>query len=791
MSAPLDRVVVSGMGLVSAAGSTIGALVESLQEGVPCVRPIIAFDSADMTMTHAGEVPGFNPCQLLSFARVRTLDRGSQFSAFAAKQALEQAGLTGDNMVAGMGVAIGTSGAQQYQNLPVTKERNYPVSRRIALYSARSTPVFQADLLARLYDMDGPRLAFGSASLGGLLALSHAMDLLQSGHAPAMLVGGGEYQTLLNALGMDMLGLSTEGVCTPFSEGPGMCFGDGAAFLVVETLKHAQERGARPLGELVSCGISADAYDGITNDPSGKGLCRAVQKALKKPNITPSEIAWVRACGSGHRTQDTAESIALNACFSGAPPPVTSTEPYFGHVNGVSPLLGTIVALTVENAGVSPRMPAAGKLRAGCELPLVSTETPLKGDWLLTAVAFGGGNGALVGGQLKERPLQRREPVDIRVAGMGVVSPLGNGLDSFIAGLANQTAGSQSRPIHSFRVDESLLPSSIKGIRLRRRERLVRWGLIAAVEALKSSYLGGRGGERTGLLLGLTRGPAAPHDRFFNEVLRGEFTASTSRSMLKMSRFSVASELASALGLKGYTGVVAPGVHGGVQLLAHGTELLKASSDLDELLVIGVDEWSDLLAAMYDQLKLIDDVIKPYDPKAAGTVGGEGAAALLLVKGDSTSQATDWGRISGSGFAGDTGVTPDAHGLTYARAISQAIDRAGVSAADISFTLGQGCGWPAHDSRELAAIAAIKKDMPLSSVQAYTGMAECTGGLFSAISALVSLREGRIPPVALAGQPQGAADFVVGGDRLGDFRRALVIGSSERGSHGAIVMDSC
>lgn len=109
-----------------------------------------------------------------------------------------------------------------------------------------------------------------------------------------------------------------------------------------------------------------------------------------------------------------------------------------------------------------------------------------------------------------------------------------------------------------------------------------------------------------------------------------------------MSRFSVASELASALGLKGYTGVVAPGVHGGVQLLAHGAELLRASSDLDGLLVVGVDEWSDLLAAMYGALKLLDDCIKPYDPSANGTVGGEGAAALLLVRSNVNTRPQSW-----------------------------------------------------------------------------------------------------------------------------------------------------
>lgn len=80
--------------------------------------------------------------------------------------------------------------------------------------------------------------------------------------------------------------------------------------------------------------------------------------------------------------------------------------------------------------------------------------------------------------------------------------------------------------------------------------------------------------------------------------------------------------------------------------------------------------------------------------------------------------------------------------------------------------------------------------MVLSGVQAHTGMTECAGGLFSAICALVSMREGQISPVALAGQPQGDADFVIGNARKGNYKHALVVGSGERGSHGAVVMDT-
>jgi len=784
MSELATRIVVTGLGLVSAAGSDLDAMLDSLRAGQHCLQPIASFDTAGMAMTHVGEVPAFDPCATLSPVRVRTVDRGSQFALVAARQALTQA--TGAHALEPelTGVAVGVSGAHQYQNLPVTAHRSYPISRRSALYLARSTPAFQADLLARSFGLAGPRVAFGSASVGGLLALAHAMDLLRAGHATAMLVGGGETHTLLNMLGMDVLGLGAKGPCTPFYASAGMSFGEGAAFVLLETLAQAEARGAPPLGELVGSGASADAYPEISNDPSGKGLARSINKALTQANAHPADIAWVRGCGTGHRVLDMAERIALEHCFDGTPPPVTSTEPYFGHVNGVSPVLGLVAGLAAQKAGIAPALPASAEACAACDLPLLSPGSLPAGDWLLTAVAFGGSNAALVAGPVKTRPLLPVAPVAIDIAGVGVVSGIGCGSEAFLRSLRGDVTGAAQA---ARRIDDATLPT-VSGLDLRRRERLVRWSLLAASQAFADAGLQPRGSARVGLLLGLTRGPMAPNERFFSRVLRGEFNASTGRNLLKTGRFAVASEVAYAFGLQGYCGTVSPGVHGGVQLLAHGAELLRASADLDALLVLAADEWTDLGESLYAQLGLLGAPMHAYDPSARGALGGEGAAALLLVRGAAGGAVGGWGRVAGTAFSGDTGVRPDAEGRAYARAMAGAVRRAGLTPAAVDFALGQGCGWAAHDARELVALAQLRAGLPLSGVLGYTGLVEAAGGLFGAITAAAALREGSLPPLPKGGEPQGSADFVVGAPRQGMFRHALLYGSTERGAHAALLL---
>ncbi|WP_159444571.1 beta-ketoacyl synthase N-terminal-like domain-containing protein [Paraburkholderia ribeironis] len=778
-----QRIVVTGVGLVSAAGCDTATLLDSLRAGQSCLQPIAAFDTAGMKMTHAGEVSSFDPCDGSNQVRARTVDRGSQMALVAARQALAQATRSSALDLEQTGVMVGLSGAPQYQNLWMIPSRAYPRDRRSALYFSRSTPAFQADLLARSFGLGGPRAAFGSASVGGLLAVGHAMDLLRMGHATAMLVGGGEIQTLLNALGMDVIGMGAKGPCQPFYASTGMSFGEGAACLLLETLANARTRNAQPLAELVSSAASADAYHEISNDPAGKGLARSICNAMSKAHMEPGDIGWIRGSGTGHPTQDLAEAIALEECFDGNPPPITSTEPYFGHVNGVSPLLGLVAGIVAQQENIALALPLATGTQAECSLPLLAPGVSPHGDWLVTGVAFGGSNAALIAGPVKMRRSWSSRVAAIDIAGCGMVSGHGFGLDAFLAA-CRTCAPAASAPR---RVDDAQLPP-ISGVDLRRREKVVRWSLSAVDQALSDAGLRAGASARIGLLIGMNRGPMTPYERFFDQIFQGEFNASTGRRLLKTGRFSVASEVAHAFGLQGYCGTMCPGVNGGVQLAAHGAELLRASPELDALLVVAADEWNDLGESLYQSLGLVSAPMHAYDPGTQGTSGGEGAAALLLVRSDPDSPVSGWARIAGTALGGDTGMVPDMTGRGYAKVIGKAVRRARLTPAEVDFALGQGCGWNLNDMRELAALSQLRPDLPLSGVLGHTGLAESAGGLFGVIAAAAALRDGCLPPLAAGGMPQGPADFVTGVSRLGAFHHALLCGSTERGAHAAVLL---
>lgn len=800
------RVAITGMGIVSALGTGCDRTWRALQEARSGIHPIQSFDTKGLRMRFAAEVESEFEATM-SPLQTRTVDRASLMAVTAASEALTQAGLwpQSDRLV---GVALGVSGAGQYQNMPIPISRRHSVNRRMGLYQARNVPHFQATYLARHFGLHGPQATFSAASVAGALALGYAFDLLHAGKAAAMLAGGAEIQTLLNALGMDLLGISAEGRCSPFCASPGMTFGDGAAFVVLETLPDAIARGAQVLGELVSYGAAADAYDGLANDPAGRGLACAVNAALTQANMEPRDIKWVRASGTGHREQDAAEVLALRAVFGDLMPTVTSTEPYFGHVNGVSPTLGLIAGLLATTHGVVPAL-LDFDARPACQLPLAGDPRPTTGDFLLNAVAFGGTNAALIAGRVRSRtPRPSLNDIDIMISGLGVVAPTGIDLEHFLASLRD--GRSAIAPVERFETGRAQaglagLVRDLDRMRvgahlpLRGRERLVQYALVSAEQALADAGLNIRVGKHTrlGILVALTRGAMGAYERFFDQVLAGTFTATTGRLMLKMGRFSVASELAHVFGIRGYAGTISSGLGAGLHGLAVGTEILRRNSSLDALLVVAADELTSLSYRLFDSLGALapsEKDFSPYNPCSGGSVLGEGAAAVLLERRHAMQARGGRARcqVAGYGLSSDAEpvVNLDNQGTWYARAIDSALAEARVQPSAIDVCIGLGTGWPDFDARELMALraAGISADVPHNCLTAHSGLAESASGLFGAVAGALSLENGEIFPAASAVHPFGQVGKASGSPRSTDYKHALLVGSSERGSNTAVVL---
>jgi len=661
------RVVITGMGICSAAGADVDQVRERLKAAESNIAPLTAFDTKSLKVTQGAEAKAFDPASRFTSRQRHKIDRATLMALTAAREAFDRAGLRQQEVHEDrLGLSVGVSGASAFQNVAVKLDRSIPVSKYSGLFYLRHVPHFQTEVLSRELGIHGFQTTSATASSGSAIAIGNAFRQLRAGKADVALAGGGEILTVLNAVGMSSLGLSEDEPCSPFSGREGISFGEGAGFVVLETLKHAQRRGAAIRGELLGYGESVDAYDPISNDPSGEGVYRAMQKALHDARLGSSQIGWIKASGTGNRTQDLAETAAIKQLFEKkeAVPPVSSLEPNFGHANGVSPVLGLIGALLCQQDGVIPPTLNFTEARAGCDLdyvPNTPREEPV--DYFLSnAVAFGGVNAVLVMGRYpardhgegNEAPEESttngssRSPRSdeahvaagrgftepslgrVCITGLGVVSPVGHGHEAFRQALragkrglapvsrrfapagggdgqaaSDDAAGGEEAVaglIEGFKARRH-----VRGVRTRRMDRVSTYATAAAGMALQDAGLmntPSMNPERTGLFAGVSRGASVSMESYLKSVEEQKWEQASARHFPKLVMSSVGGAVSVALGLRGSSSTIVDGMGSGLQALAHGYEHFRQHPHLEALVVVAADEVGALFHRLYERLGL-------------------------------------------------------------------------------------------------------------------------------------------------------------------------------------------
>lgn len=825
------------MGVSTALGDSPEALADALRKGESGVRPIQHMDTRGLDVSHAGEVAGFEPHDFPPRDEER-IDRATRLALYAASQAVESAGL-GDGTVDAerAGIAVGMAGSIQHDNLPVTLDGDVNTEKRTSLYFARAVPRVQTAYLANRLGLNGPQITFSVASVATGMALEQATNLLRSGRADVVLVGGGETLTIINATGMASLGITAQGPATPFSGDPGIAFGEAGAFIVLESLKHARERGASIEAEVRSSRSASDGYDAISNDPSGAGLHRAMRRALDDAGVDRDDVDWIKASGTGNRGQDLLETAAIKELYADADaiPPASSLESAYGHVLGVSPILGFIGATKAQQNGFIP--PTAHfdteTERSGCDLDYVPNEAR-EADverFLVNGIAFGGNNSAIVGSRVEPDADARARAVaqpppevdDIVLTGCGVVSPIGHGMDAFVDGLRAGTSGIGD--VDRFDVSDNVatqagLVTDFEPRRLapsqttRRLSPMATYGVTATALAFKNADLksGIIDSESLGVLAGLSRGSVHTQERMFNILFSGRRGAMLGKQMLEMGRFSIATRVADNFNVEGYAGSIDQGLTGGLHALAYGAEHLRQHQDLDALIVLSADAICELFFDLYDALGVLaTESFRPYgalDPSLngraeSGMALGEGAVAFILERRDAAlaRDASPLAQVSGwaLGTEGTAPLQPRPDAAGMRRVLTDALadagtDEAPLSPDDVDCVYGHGRGAAAYDSVEAQALRDIfaqRDSVPTGSVLGHTGVAEATSGLYSVAAAAASIQHDEVYPLCTTGALPDAPPLDFATEvRSRAVDRALVTGGTENGANAAVLLEA-
>ncbi|HSO30772.1 MAG TPA: beta-ketoacyl-ACP synthase II [Candidatus Sulfomarinibacteraceae bacterium] len=409
----MTRVVVTGMGALSALGNTVAATWDGLVAGRSGIRTIERFDPSRVASKIAGEVQEFDPSHVLDRKDVRRTDRYIQFGLVAAREALDQAGLPErleGELAERTGVILGSGlggVTTLFDNVLVMAERG--PDRISPFFIPMGIANVGAGQVAIAFGPLGPNFAIVSACATGAHAIGEAWETIRRGDADMMLAGGMEAAIHEAVVGgfASMKALSTRnedpaGASRPFDEDrDGFVIGEGAGVLVLETLAHAEARGAEPLAEIVGYGATADASHITLPAPGGIGAVRAARRALEKAGLQPADVDHVNAHATSTPEGDRAELQAIRTIFGEAAGRVaiTANKSMLGHTLGAAGALESIAVIQALRTGTVPptinleRPDPAGE---GMDLtPRQASRRDLR-IGLNNSFGFGGQNAALV-----------------------------------------------------------------------------------------------------------------------------------------------------------------------------------------------------------------------------------------------------------------------------------------------------------------------------------------------------------------------------------------------------------
>ncbi|HEY6843659.1 MAG TPA: beta-ketoacyl-[acyl-carrier-protein] synthase family protein [Thermoanaerobaculia bacterium] len=394
-----SRVVITGLGIISPFGRGCDAARDALRNARSGVRRIESIDTSALNNHIAGEVP--NEAHQGAF---KGFDRFSRFALIAAEEAAAQSQIRGAVDPERFGVIIGT-GLGGCETLDAGFRRVYkeggtrvpPTTIPWSMYNAA------ASALSTHFGAKGVAYTPVSACASSAHAVGQAYSAIRNGEADAILAGGADAPLTFGIItaweSMRVLAIDNEhpeAAARPFSaDRKGLVLAEGAAVLVLESLEHAQARGARILGEIAGFGITSDA--GHLTDPSADGAARAIRMSMR--DLDPNDVGYINAHGTGTRANDATETAAIKSVFGerASRIPVSSTKSMHGHAMGASGAIEIVSSLVALNDGFLPATINLQTPDPACDLDYVPN-APRDARvrlFLSNSFGFGGMNGVV------------------------------------------------------------------------------------------------------------------------------------------------------------------------------------------------------------------------------------------------------------------------------------------------------------------------------------------------------------------------------------------------------------
>ena len=406
---------------MAATGCGVDEVWNAIRAGKSGLKPLTLFQSPRYGQIPAGEIRQ----DLIALGASSHGSRSDQLGWLAAREAIAAAKINFSGCADRVGIVLGCSVGGSFDS-----ERFLTTLIKTGKMRARPTRFHECasvvELLADEFGLFVPGMAVTTACSSSALAIATAAEMIMAGEADVMLTGGADSLSRMTWGGFHSLLLVDSEGCRPFdAKRAGTSLGEGAAILILESEEFAKRRSAKILARLTGWGASCDAHHTTAPHPEGEGAVNAMQSALRRAGLEPSDINYINAHGTGTRDNDIVESKALRAIFGDRVPPFSSTKHFFGHALAASGAIEAVVCVEALRHQEIPSNPGFLEFDPAIGLEPVKIFQPATLTHVMSnSFGFGGNNAVLIFSKPEITPLTRApESKPMAITGLGVIGP--------------------------------------------------------------------------------------------------------------------------------------------------------------------------------------------------------------------------------------------------------------------------------------------------------------------------------------------------------------------------------
>lgn len=687
------RCVITGLGIICPVGNNVEESWDSIQNGRTGIAEVTSVNTEGCYANLGGEVN----CEELPAPQY---DRSVRLCIKAAEEAIADAGFQGA-AAREAGVIVGSciGGAVSIDEYLTAQKEGREDDGRISNMAASSI----ANNTAAYLGLNGITANIVNACAAGTMSIAYACDLIRSGNGSVFLAGGTDPFSSLAFAGFHALQALAVESCSPLNHSQGITLGEGSGILVVEEYEHAAARGAKIYCEVAGYGVNCDAYHITAPDPTGQGQMDVIRRALDSAGVSPSDIDYVNAHGTGTAKNDEAEFLSLHTIFDGTNVSVSSTKSMTGHCLGAAGAVEAVftVKAVSDNTlpptiGYSEEDKAVLAEKAG-ELDFVANESRKKEmDMAMSnSFAFGGTNASII--FAKGGHLQEEQPKDkVFITGYGQVM--------------SREAGTPAA-----NVTLEMKDFTDRGVKLgvfRKLDKFSQLQLISGIDALNSAGItvSEENERRIGTIIGTSAGPVTEVSNFQKNICEKGTTAGSAFTFPNTVYNAAGGHFSIFTKTKGYCATVANGTQAGIQSICYACDVLGKGNE-DIMLAAGTDEGSDMVTFFYEHSKI-----------NGNRTLGEGSSTICLETGASAKkrQAHKYAEVAGYACTHSSGRDGYTEADAMKEAIRKALERADLEAAEIDAVYAITSNQAAKEAEE-AVLKEFFADRNIIDVREQTG----------------------------------------------------------------------